>query len=169
MTRLAKAFDAIERGVSLLSSAVIFAVMIVVSFDVFMRYVMNAPLRWSYDAITLYGLLAIFYFSVSSAYTQNYHLRLDVLYVHFPERLKIVINILGLLATIALIAWIAKINFDEALRASRQGLAISGRYAWPVWPVKAITALGFGLLTVRLLIDLIRNGHALFPSTRTTA
>jgi TRAP-type mannitol/chloroaromatic compound transport system permease small subunit len=158
-------FDAVERAVSVLSSLVILSVMMIVSVDVFMRYALNSPLRWSYDSISLYALVAVFYFSVSRAYTLNYHLRLDILYLRFPPRVKTFVNICSLLITIPLILWIAKINGDDALRAYRLGLAQSGRYAWPLWPIKAMVCVGFGLLTVRMVLDLVKNGFVLFAKS----
>lgn len=156
-------FDLIEKAVSLLSSVVLISVMCIVSVDVFMRYALNSPLRWSYDSISLYALVAVFYFSVSRAYRENYHLRLDVLYNRFPAGMQTLVNIFGLVITLPLILWLAWINGEEALRAYRLGLAQSGRFAWPTWPVRAIVSTGFGLLGIRMMLDLIRNGADLLP------
>jgi len=156
-------FDALEKAVSLLSSVVLISVMGIVSVDVFMRYALNSPLRWSYDSISLYALVAVFYFSVSRAYRENYHLRLDVFYNRYPARVQTLVNIFGLLVTLPLILWLAWINGEEALRAHRLGLAQSGRFAWPTWPVRAMVGTGFGLLGIRMLFDLVRNVAELVP------
>jgi len=92
-----------------------------VSYEVFMRYVMNAPTEWAYDAAyMLYGALLI----MAGAYTlsRNGHVRADVLYRLWPARVQAGIDLTlyllffypGILAFVisgydfAKLAWIVK-------------------------------------------------------------
>jgi TRAP-type mannitol/chloroaromatic compound transport system permease small subunit len=59
----------------------------VVTYDVFMRYVLDAPTQWAFDtSYILYGIL----FMMCGAYTlaQNGHVRADFLYGSFSPRLQ---------------------------------------------------------------------------------
>jgi len=65
----------------------------VVSYDVFMRYVMNNQTQWAFDAsYMLYGV----FFMMCGAYTlaQNGHVRADFLYGSFKPRLQAALDLI---------------------------------------------------------------------------
>lgn len=70
----------------------IVALTAVVTFDVFMRYVMNDQTQWAFDvSYILYGI----FFMMCGAYTlaQNGHVRADFLYSSFAPRLQAAVDL----------------------------------------------------------------------------
>jgi TRAP-type mannitol/chloroaromatic compound transport system permease small subunit len=64
----------------------------VVTYEVFMRYVLGKPTAWAYDtAYILYG--ALFIMAGAYALSQNGHVRGDVLYRLFPVRMQASIDL----------------------------------------------------------------------------
>jgi TRAP-type mannitol/chloroaromatic compound transport system permease small subunit len=65
---------------------------VIVSYDVFMRYVMNDQTQWAFDAsYMLYGV----FFMMGGAYTlaQNGHVRADFVYAYFSPRVQAAIDL----------------------------------------------------------------------------
>ena len=128
-----------------------------VSWEVFSRYVLDAPRAWAFDAmIMLYGTL----FMMAGAYTlaKNGHVRGDVLYGFFPPRTQ---------ATIDLTLYI--VFFIPGVFA----LTYAGYYyaadSWrihetsnitsegpPIYPFKTVIPLAGAILFVQGIVEIIR-------------
>jgi TRAP-type mannitol/chloroaromatic compound transport system permease small subunit len=79
--------DKVSTWVGQAFSWLIVALTLLISWEVFSRYVINHPHPWAFDVmIMLYGTL----FMMAGAYTlsKNGHVRGDVLYGFFPPRLQ---------------------------------------------------------------------------------
>ena len=61
VTALLGAIEVVERFAIRLALVMLFAVMMIVAADVFMRYVFNAPFSWAYDLISLYLMAGAFF------------------------------------------------------------------------------------------------------------
>ena len=57
----------LERQFANVAAIVLFLLMTIVVADVFLRYLMNRPIAWAYDVISLYMMPAIFYLTLSRA------------------------------------------------------------------------------------------------------
>lgn len=159
-----RAVAAIERVFAVLTGLALLGIMGVVCVDVLMRYVFNAPISWVFDMISLYVLAAVFYLTLSRAFAQGEHVRIDVVLravpPHVGRRLRQLQNLLAV-PVVALIAWFAAGN---AWNAYSMGLVLSGPVPWPSWPTPLLTAIGMFLLAVRLLLDLAHDGDPCEPS-----
>ena len=85
MQRLLFLADQISTWVGKISSWCILILTFVVSYEVFVRYVLGRPTTWAYDvSYILYGTL----FMMTGAYalSRNGHVRGDFLYRNFPPR-----------------------------------------------------------------------------------
>lgn len=79
MQKLLNGIDRISEGSGKLFAWLIVVLMVVVLYEVFMRYAMRMPTRWGYDAgYMLYG--ALFFMTGAYALSRNAHVRADVVY-----------------------------------------------------------------------------------------
>lgn len=154
----------VERVFAVLTGLALLGIMGVVCVDVLMRYVFNAPISWVFDMISLYVLAAVFYLTLSRAFAQGEHVRIDVMLravpPHVGRRMRQLQNLLAA-PVVALIAWFAA---RQAWSAYSMGLVLSGPVPWPSWPTPLLTAVGMSLLAVRLLLDLAHDGDPCEPS-----
>ena len=87
MQRLLLTIDKVSTFVGHFFSWLIVALTLMISWEVFSRYVLDQPHAWAFDVmIMMYGTL----FMMAGAYTlsKNGHVRGDVLYGFFPPRLQ---------------------------------------------------------------------------------
>jgi TRAP-type mannitol/chloroaromatic compound transport system permease small subunit len=127
------------------------------SYEVFMRYVLGAPTTWAFDiSYIMYGAL----FLMAGAYTlsRNGHVRGDVIYRLWPQRIQATIDlvlytIFFLPAVLALIysGW----SFAKMSVQFRE-LSIFSPAGVPVFPLKALIPVTGVLLLLQGIAEIIR-------------
>jgi TRAP-type C4-dicarboxylate transport system permease small subunit len=156
--------DRVETVVTRVAAACMFAIMLIVSADVLMRYVFNRPFGWAYDLISLYLMAAVFFLVLSNAYARGAHVSVDILQQRFPEGLFRLSEIVTCAASLVVFAIIARVGWTRAIDAYEQGDVLAGAIPWPTWPALALVPLGSGLLAIRLALHLV--GHVASLATR---
>lgn len=148
----------VERGLMVISSAAMAAIMVIVVADVTMRYIFGAPLSWSYSVIGLYLMVAVFFFALSDTLQNHGHIAIDIFQHRIPLRLRHFSMSAGYaLSTVimALIGWQAWLRFKSAYLNDDRIAAI---IAWPTWIAYFIVMVGCAVVTLRCLYRTV--GHA---------
>lgn len=150
MKPILHALSMIEDVLGWLSAAAMFTIMLVVVCDVVLRYFFHSPLSWAYDLISLYLVAAVFFLSLSAAYSEGAHVNVDILQQALPQRsirlTEIVTTAIGAIV-FALIAYFGALRTQDAYMS---GDVLSGAIPWPTWPSLALVPLGCGLMALRL-------------------
>ncbi|TKW63148.1 MAG: TRAP transporter small permease subunit [Paracoccus denitrificans] len=137
--------EAVGRIVSLLAG--VFAAIII--YDVFMRYVMKAPVPWAFD---LTKMMFGFYFIMLGGYALRHqsHVRVDLLTATMKPRLRRWVEIAGYLIFFFPFAIVfALYSWQFGLRSLAQGEKTYGAVQLPVYPIK----LAMGVAAILLLIQ----------------
>jgi TRAP-type mannitol/chloroaromatic compound transport system permease small subunit len=134
---------------------------LLISWEVFSRYVLNKPHAWVLDAqIMLYGTL----FMTAGAYTlsKNGHVRGDVLYGFFRPRtqaaIDLVLYVLFFLPGIVALTW-AGWNFAQDSLAIREQTFSAD--ALPLYPFKFIIPIAGAVLLLQGIVEIVRCGICL--------
>jgi TRAP-type C4-dicarboxylate transport system permease small subunit len=151
----------IERAFSIAAAIILFAIMAIVATDVAMRYLLNAPFIWSYDLISLYLELALFYFALSRTFDTHGHVGVDILHYYVTPRVRRIFEILTCAVALPLFALMTYAGVVRAAAAFAASDVIAGLIAWPTWISIALVPLGAGLLTLRLAVNLAAHATAL--------
>ena len=129
---------------------------VLISVEVFSRYVLNKPHAWVLDAqIMLYGTL----FMMAGAYTlsKNGHVRGDVLYGFFRPRtqatIDLVLYIVFFLPGIVALTWAGWIYAGESLAIREQTFSAE---PLPLYPFKFIIPLAGFTLLLQGVVEIIR-------------
>ena len=94
--------DVIAEKAAKITCYLVFVIMLITTADVVARYVFNRPLVWGWLLNRqLFGVFILF----AGVYTlfKGEHIRIEILYDHFPRGLKTIAKWVGLLAFIAFI------------------------------------------------------------------
>jgi TRAP-type mannitol/chloroaromatic compound transport system permease small subunit len=137
---------------------------VLISWEVFSRYVLNRPHAWVLDAqIMLYGTL----FMTAGAYTlsKNGHVRGDVLYGFFRPRTQAIFDlalyILFFLPGIVALTWAGWIYAGESLAIREQTFSADPLPLYPfkyIIPLAGITLLLQGFVEIVRCVQCIQNG-----------
>jgi len=117
-----------------------------------------------------YLFAAIFLLAAGYTLRHNGHVRIDVLYGRGSARARAWVDLLGgllfLLPMAGMIAWLSWESFAQAYTLNEASPDAGGLLRWPV---RALIPLGFGLLALQGVAEVIRRaaflaGHAVLPS-----
>ncbi len=156
MQNLLLAVDRLSTWIGKVFAWTIVGLTLLISWEVFSRYVMNKPHAWMLDAqIMLYGTL----FMTAGAYTlsKNGHVRGDVLYGFFKPRTQATIDLLlyivFFLPGIVALTWAGWSYAQESLAIREQTFNAD---PLPVYPFKFVIPLSGGILLLQGIVEIIR-------------
>jgi TRAP-type C4-dicarboxylate transport system permease small subunit len=168
----------IDRGLSLaesladcLAAAAMFLTMVIVGSEVVARYVMNAPLAWAFDVLTLYVMPAIFFLGLPGSYAKNAHIAVDILVQRLPKMPLAVTTLLVHVCALALFGCIFYFGVGFTLESYRSGDTFTGVLKFLAWPSAMLVPIGCGLVLLRILSQLphdvisLLNGGERAPGT----
>lgn len=134
--------------------AIVFAVIII--YEVFMRYALHQPTRWSFDVTKqLYG----FYFMMLGAYALKHqaHVRVDLLVQHLSRRAQKWVDIAGYLIFFFPFGWIFLTrSYEFAMRSVAQAETTYGAVQLPVYPLKVSMVVAAALLLLQGVAEVLR-------------
>jgi TRAP-type mannitol/chloroaromatic compound transport system permease small subunit len=129
---------------------------LLISWEVFSRYVLNQPHAWVLDAqIMLYGLL----FMMAGAYTlsKNGHVRGDVLYGFLRPRTQAIVDltlyIIFFLPGVIALTWAGWTYANESLAIREQTFNAD---PIPVYPFKFVIPVSGFVLLLQGIVEIIR-------------
>lgn len=163
LLRLAWLLERVSMGGGVIAALLIIPLVVATCVEVISRYVFGAPTTWSYE-VGYMGMGA--HFLLGAAYTlkTRAHIRIDLLYTFYPERVKAGFDFLGYaLLTLPLSVWLVFGFWEYTVEAYEWGER-TGASAWNplVWPYRVIMMVGFLLLAVQLVAELLRCLAVLF-------
>jgi len=134
----------------------IVALTLMISWEVFSRYVLNQPHDWALNLqIMMYGTL----FMMAGAYTlaKSGHVRGDVLYGFFQPRtqaaIDLVLYIVFFLPGIVALTWAGWTYANEALAIREKTFSAT---PLPLYPFKFVLPLAGAILLLQSLVEIVR-------------
>lgn len=165
MHTLLMAVDRLSTFVGRLFAWSIVLLTLLISWEVFSRYVLNHPHAWALDAqIQLYGVL----FMMAGAYTLAHqaHVRGDVLYGGFSPRVQASIDLLLYLVffipSVVALTWAGWTYANESLAIRESTFSADPLPLYPfkfVIPVAGFFLLAQGVVEILRCVLCLREGH----------
>ena len=156
MQNMLLAVDRFSTWIGKAAAWCVVALTVLITWEVFSRYVLNHPHGWVLDAqIMLYGTL----FMMAGAYTlsKNGHVRGDVLYGFFQPRtqatIDLVLYIVFFLPGIIALTWAGWSFANESLAIREQTFNAD---PLPVYPFKFIVPIAGAVLLLQGIVEIVR-------------
>jgi TRAP-type C4-dicarboxylate transport system permease small subunit len=159
LNRIDNFIGTMERVLSVTAAVMLLLIMLLVAVDVALRYFVRAPLGWSYDLISHYLMVGLFFFSLSTTLQHEEHVRVDVLLKHFPVPMRHFAELVTYAFASVVFALIVYITFTKALQSFQANEVSPGLVPWPAWLSIALVPIGCGVLLLRMVFRFI--GHAI--------
>ncbi|MEN7528113.1 TRAP transporter small permease subunit [Cupriavidus sp. DL-D2] len=157
MQKLLLGIDRISTFVGQAGAWLIIALTLMISYEVFSRYALDAPHAWVFDASNmLYGAL----FMLGGAYTlaKRGHVRGDILYGFLAPRAQATIDLVLYLVFffpgVIALAW-AGVDFFEVSLAQNEHSSIAADGP-PIYPFKAVIPVAGALLLLQGVAETAR-------------
>ena len=130
-------------------------------YEVMARYVFNSPTNWAHESMFLmFGMQYLL--AGGFVLREGAHVRVDVLYMHFPKRIKAIVDLLTsvfffiFMATLMMTGWIF---FMDSYSVSEVSFT---EWGIQYWPVKFALPLGAVLLMLQGIAMLIKDVAIVF-------
>ena len=156
MQKILLAVDAFSTFIGKVAAWAVVLLTLLISWEVFSRYVLNQPHAWVLDAqIMLYGTM----FMLAGAYTlsKNGHVRGDVLYGFFSPRAQAAVDlclyILFFLPGVLALTWAGWTYANESLAIREQTFSA---HPLPLYPFKFMIPLAGAVLLLQGLAEIAR-------------
>jgi TRAP-type mannitol/chloroaromatic compound transport system permease small subunit len=157
MQKLLLAVDRLSTWVGQVFAWLIVALTLLITWEVFSRYVLGRPHAWAFDAmIMLYGTL----FMMAGAYTlsKNGHVRGDVLYGFFPPRLQAALDLtlyfVFFLPGVIALVWAGYRYAGESWAINEHSNITSD--GPPIYPFKTVIPIAGAFLLLQGLAEIVR-------------
>jgi TRAP-type mannitol/chloroaromatic compound transport system permease small subunit len=165
MRGLVRVVDGVSRTFGAIAAMLVIVLVVLMLYDVVLRYAFNAPTAWGNDLNTwLMG--ASFVLSIAYAMSTDSHVRVDLLYDrHTRPRIRY-FDVAGLsLIVLPTVAWLTWGLLDHFLAAYQSGER-SGTGGWNpiVWPFKLVLLVGFVIFTLQIVAEIIKRIASLVGS-----
>jgi len=118
---------------------------LVVSYEVFARYILDKPTIWGYDtSLFLFGYIA----ALGGAYAQqrDAHINVDIVHGKVSERTRIIFDLMTAILAMGFLAVMAKTCFGMFLEALEFGYKTKSEWAPPMhhfWLMITVSAVIF--------------------------
>lgn len=157
MQKLFLLVDKVSTKIGHAFSWLILALTLLITWEVFSRYVLDHPHPWAFDVmIMMYGGM----FMMAGAYTlsKNGHVRGDVLYGFFPPRLQagldLALYLLFFMPGVIALAW-AGYGYASESWAIKEISNITSDGP-PIYPFKTIIPLAGAMLLIQGCVEILR-------------
>ena len=144
-----------------IAAIIVFVMMFLITADVILRYVFNRPLHGTYQ-LAEFMMVGAVYFGVAYVQSHREHINIDVATSWLPPKGQLTLDIFGQLIGIVIFAIITWQTGRVAWHTWRIADYTMGIVQWPLWPAKAVVALGAGLLCIQLIFDFTHDTARLF-------
>ncbi len=157
LLRLARFIDALNERVGQLVCWLVLAAVLISSGNAAFRYVFNNSSN-AWLELQWYLFSAIFLFGSGYALLHHAHVRIDIFSSRLSKRTQTWIDILGTLFFLLPMALlILYLSFPVAIRAFVSNEMSSNSGGLPVWPARFMIPIGFTLLILQGVSELIKR------------
>lgn len=146
---------------ALAGGALLGLMMLVSVIDICARYFFDQPIVGVVEALTLALPVAVF---LPLAYVEirGAHIRVDLLTGRFPEKVRILLDLVSSLLGITLFAIITWFGWNYAVESWQNNEVGAGMLGLVVYPTKTAIAIGFTLAGIQLIVMAVRSFLNLF-------
>ena len=166
MNAIIRAIERITGSMGILASFAIVPLVLATCYEVFARYVIQAPTVWAYE---IGYILTGSHFLLGMAYTlqTGTHIHIDIFSGKFSARTQAVIDLVGYTVTLPLMLWLTYALFQHLatgyLRNEHSGQSAMNL---PVWPFRIVFLTAFTLLALQILVEVIKTARKLNAAAR---
>jgi TRAP-type mannitol/chloroaromatic compound transport system permease small subunit len=158
---VAEAIDTFIDRLGMITAWTSFALVLVMATNVLLRYLFSTGSVWAQE-LEWHLLVPISLLGMSYALRHGEHVRVDIFFARYPQRTKIIVELLTAVTSLVISLIIIKLSWTYVLQSYVQdeGSANPGgipyRYA-----LKALIPIGFALFALQSLADVIKSARHL--------
>jgi len=138
------------------SLLLVFTLMIVMVYEVVMRYLFTAPTIW---AMELSGYLMLLFVALGGSLTllKDKHINVDIFYSRLSPRGQAIMNVFTFGLFFAFIYFFFSLALKQTITATKFLHASGTIWNPPIWPIKMLVTFGVGLVMLQGIAKFMRD------------
>lgn len=153
---LIRAIDKLSKIVGICSIVFVFVMMIVMMYEVAMRYLFNAPTIW---AMELSEFMMVLFVPLGGAYVlqEGGHINVDIIYGRLSPRGQAIMNICTFGVFFIFLYYFFTLSLNQTIDSTLNRYASGTIWNPPIWPINILVTFGVGLLLLQGIAKLSRD------------
>ena len=157
MTAIVRLVEKLSGSFGLLAAWVVAPLILATVYEVFSRYLFNAPTIWAFE-LAYMAMGTNFLLGAAFTLREKGHIRIDLIYMRLSPRSRALIDLFGYLFLFLPVAfWLTWGLWKYAYFALLSG-ETSGQSAWNpvIWPFRMVFFMGFLLLALQAVAETVK-------------
>ncbi|OPY05654.1 MAG: Tripartite ATP-independent periplasmic transporter [Syntrophaceae bacterium PtaB.Bin038] len=142
----------VSRWFGRIGALLILAMMALISYDVFLRYILNDPMLGAHELVE-YMLLMCFFLFLTDCWNASTHVRMGIVYERMTGGARKAADVFVGAAGALLFGFMAFKIWEELLYALEAG-QVSSELLMPIWPFKIVALICLVLFVAQLLLSM---------------
>ncbi len=154
--------ERISGGGGMVAAAIIAPLILATVYEVFSRYLFNAPTIWAYE-LAYMAMGTNFLLGAAFTLRERGHIRIDLVYAHLSPKRRALIDVIGYTFLVMPVSWWLSWGlWNYAYDAFLSG-ETSGESAWNpiIWPFRLVFFLGLFMISLQSTAELIKAVYTL--------
>jgi len=146
--------NGLSRFLGIIAIVILVAMMLFTVINVILRSFFNHPIPGDVELIEV-AMVCTSFLGLAWCAIKERHIRVDLLVQFFPQKAQGIVELLGYIGALGASIIISWQSVNEGL-ANKEMNRLTASLGIPVYPFYFITAVGFGALSLALLVLIIR-------------
>lgn len=155
MNAARKYFDKLEVILLRFSQLALLVMMVLTSLDALSRYFFSHSITGAYEITERYLMIILVFLSMSYVLKVNGHIRLDILFERFSQKVRNVLNIIFYIMIAVFAFFMGYEGLLITINALKNNLIMSGLIDFPLWLSYIWIPIGSFVLMIRLVLNVI--------------
>ncbi|UCF92516.1 MAG: TRAP transporter small permease [Desulfobacterales bacterium] len=133
----------------------ILAMMLLISYDVFSRYLLNSPVLFS-DEISGYMLVFIGFIGAASALKDGRHISVDILVARLKPKAQVRLQVITSILSLAVLVIFCWHSWVMVYRSFERNVRVPSILLTPLWIPQMLISIGSVFLILQLLVEMAK-------------
>ena len=157
LRRFSRAIDHLSEGAGKIAEWLVLGACLVSAINAIVRYLFSYSSN-GFLEVQWYMFGALVFLGASHTLRMNEHVRVDILYSNMSDRTQTWVDVIGFLffflPVVGFLFWLSLPFFTQSFRSGEMSNNAGGLI---IWPAKLVLPLGFALLILQGLSELIKR------------
>ena len=145
----------LSQVIGIIGVCVLVAMMLFTVLNVIMRAFFNSPIPGDVELIEV-GMVCVGFWGLAWCALRKMHIGVDLVIYYLPRRLRSAIDSIGYIIGLGICLLLTWRGFAEGIINHKMHI-LSSTLGFPMWPFYWVTAVGYGVFCLAIVVLLVRS------------
>ncbi len=146
----------LARAQMLLTGVFLSLMMVHVTADVILKYLLNAPIIGTLETVSYYYMVSIVFLPLAMIELRQEHVVVDLLFRRFSKTVQIALYVFGSVLALVYFGMLTFQTLLDALKAVAEKETVMANFLFYVWPSRWGLPIGMGSLMLAIALNAVK-------------